>query len=138
MTAFAAGIALVRKIYAAINRNDIPAAIEAFDPEIERIEPDGFPAAGTYRGHAALAEHLSRGRDTWAEGGCEVEEIIVVGDMVVAFVHARVRLKDRADWVDGRFADVFAFRNGKAVLFRSFGERQAALAWVSAAPQVTR
>jgi ketosteroid isomerase-like protein len=128
----AAEIQTVKEIYAAINRNDIPAAVEAFDPQVERIEPPDFPSAGTYRGHPELMAHFSKGRSTWAEGSCEVDRFIVAGDKIVAFVHVRVRLKDHAEWIDGRFADVYTFRNGKAIQMRSFGERQEALYWAGA------
>lgn len=37
----------LREVYAAINRNDIPAVLKFFDPQIERIEFEGFPSAGT-------------------------------------------------------------------------------------------
>ncbi len=66
---------------------------------------------------------ISKGRNTWAEGSCELERLIVAVDKIVIFVHARVRLKDNADWIDGRFADVYTFRNGNAIQMRSFGER---------------
>lgn len=54
----AAEIEAVKQIYAAINRKDIPAAMEFSDPQIERIEPPGFPSAGTYRGHAEVVCHF--------------------------------------------------------------------------------
>ena len=40
----------LRQFFAAINRNDMQAITEYFDPEIVRIEPEGFPTAGIYRG----------------------------------------------------------------------------------------
>ena len=128
----AAEIEAVKETYAAINRNDIPAAVNAFDPQMEWIEPPNYPGAGTYRGHAEVMANISKGRNTWAEGSCELERFIVAGDKIVVFVHARVRLKDRTEWIDGRFADVYTFRNGKAIQMRSFGERQEALEWAGA------
>jgi ketosteroid isomerase-like protein len=128
--ALAAEIEALKQTYSAINRNDIPAALEAFDPQMEWIEPPDYPGAGTYRGHADVMANISKGRNTWAEGSCELERFIVAGDKVVVFVHARVRLKDRTEWIGGRFADVYTFRNGKAIQMRSFGERQDALDWV--------
>jgi ketosteroid isomerase-like protein len=127
----AADIDTVRAIYAAINRNDIAAAAACFDPQIERIEPPGFATAGTYRGIADVSAHLSSGRSTWAEGSCIVEEIIAAGDKIVVYVHALVRLKDRTDWIDGRFADGWMFRDGRATLMRSFAARAEAMAWAS-------
>jgi uncharacterized protein len=131
-TAMAAEMETVRKIYNAINRNDIPAAMEFFDPQAERIEPPGFPTAGTYRGIPAIQAHISHGRGTWAEGTCEPERLIAAGDKIVVFCHVRVRLKDHTDWIDARFADGYTFRNGKVIQFNSFGERQRALKWAGA------
>jgi ketosteroid isomerase-like protein len=127
--AMAAEMETVRKIYIAINRNDVPAAMEFFDLHAERVEPPGFPTAGTYRGHAAILAHISSGRNTWAEGVCEPEKLIAAGDKIVVFCHVRVRLKDHMDWIDARFADGYTFRNGKVIRFHSFAERQEALEW---------
>ncbi len=117
------------KAYAALNRNDIEGFLKDFDPEIVRIEPDGFPLAGTYHGINAVREHVIRGRSTWAEGGCYPERFTVNGDKVVLSIHVRVRLKDKTDWIDGRIADGFTFRNGKATEFRTFAEEREALEW---------
>ena len=117
------------QFFAAINRNDTQSITKDFDPQIIRIEPEGFPTAGTYRGIAEVQEHITKGRGTWAEGTCEPEEFFAHGDKVVFFLHARVHLKDSTDWVVGRFADGFVFRAGKIIQYLSFGERRDALRW---------
>lgn len=129
-----AEIETVKAIYAAINRNDVPAAVEFFFyPQIEWIEPTHYEGnGGTFRGHADVVAKISAGRGTWAEGSCNLEGFTVAGDKVVVFVHALVRLHSRTDWIDGRFADVWTFRNGKAIQGRSFGERVEALEWAGA------
>ena len=119
----------LKEIYAALNRNDIPAMVKAFDPQIERIEPPDFPAGGTYRGHAAVQAHLSRARETWAEGSCEPEQFIVAGDKIIVFIYVRVRLKQEMEWRKGPVTDVFTFRNGKVIQMRTFADRQLALEW---------
>ena len=119
----------LEQFFAAINRNDMQAITKDFDPEIVRIEPEGFPTAGTYRGIAEVQEHIAKGRGTWAEGTCEPEKLLQNGDKVVVYLHARVRLKGSAEWVGGRFADGFVFRNGKIIQYLSFGERAEALKW---------
>lgn len=123
------GRQILAAFFAAINRNDMEAMAAFFDPEIVRVEPEGFPTAGTYRGSATVKEHVATGRGTWAEGTCEPERILVHGDMVVVYLHVRVRLKDATDWIDGRFADGFVLRDGKITEFRTFGERADALRW---------
>lgn len=115
--------------YAAVNRNDIHAAARDFDPDIVRIEPEGFPTAGTYRGIADVLEHLRKGRGSWAEGTCEPEGYFENGHRVVVYLHAWVRLHGATEWIGGRFADGFVFRDGRMVEYRSFGERAEALAW---------
>jgi ketosteroid isomerase-like protein len=119
----------LKQFFAAINRNDIQAMSEHFDPHIVRVEPEGFPTSGTYRGIDAVRAQVSAGRGTWAEGSCEPEKFLVKGDKVVVYLHAWVRLKDAADWTGGRFADGFVFRNGKITEYLTFGKRDEALRW---------
>jgi len=119
----------LKQFFAAINRNDMQAITKDFDPEIVRIEPEGFPTAGTYRGIAEVQEHVTKGRGTWAEGTCEPEKFLENGDKVVVYLHARVRLKGSTEWVGGRFADGFVFRNAKIIRYLSFAERAEALEW---------
>jgi len=122
-------IEILKQFFTAINRNDMQGITKYFDPQIVRIEPEGFPAAGTYRGIAEVREHVTKGRGTWAEGTCEPEKFLTHGDKVVVYLHVRVRLKDSLDWVDGRFADGFVFRAGKITQYLTFGERLDALKW---------
>ena len=119
----------LERFFAAINRNDMQAITQDFDPDIVRVEPEGFPTAGTYRGIDEVREHVRRGRGTWAEGSCEPEGFFVKDDKVVVYLYAWVRLHDATDWTGGRFADGFIFRGGKIVEYRSFGERDEALRW---------
>jgi uncharacterized protein len=119
----------LKQFFAAINRNDMEAMTRDFDPQIVRIEPEGFPSAGTYRGIAEVQEHVRRGRGTWAEGSCEPERFLMKGDKVVVYLYAWVRLKDATDWMGGRLADGFVFRDGKITEYRTFGERVQALEW---------
>jgi ketosteroid isomerase-like protein len=122
-------VEVAARFYAAINRNDMEAIAEDFDPAIVRIEPEGFPTAGTYRGVAEVQDHVKRGRGTWAEGSCEPEGFFVSGDKVVVYLYAWVRLKDKTAWTGGRFADGFVLRQGKIIEYRSFGQRADALKW---------
>lgn len=122
-------IEILKAFFAAINRNDVQAAVSNFDPEIVRVEPEGFPTAGTYRGIPEVQAHVAKGRGTWAEGTCEPEGFFENGDKVVVYLHARVRLKDSTEWIGGRFADGFVLRSGRIVEYRSFAERAEALEW---------
>ncbi|MFL6710350.1 MAG: nuclear transport factor 2 family protein [Massilia sp.] len=117
------------QFYAAVNRQDSEAIGAQFAPHIVRIEPPGFPTAGTYRGAAEVSAHVQRGRATWAEGKCETEGFFVKDDKVVVYLYAWVRLHGASEWMGGRFADGFVFRHGLITEYYSFGERAEALAW---------
>jgi len=128
----------VAQFYAAINRNDMQAIANDFDPEILRIEPEGFPTAGTYCGIAEVQSHVKKGRGTWAEGTCEPEGFFVNGDKVVVYLYAWVRLKQKTEWTGGRFADGFVLRQGKIIEYRSFVERLDALEWAGIEDQAAK
>lgn len=119
----------LRDAYAALNRGDIDEFVAIFDPHIERIEFEGTPLAGTFHGIEAVKAHVVQGRSTWAEGACEPERFVAAGDKIVVVTNVHVRLKDRTDWLDGRTGDVFTFRNGEAIEFRTFLTSEEALAW---------
>jgi uncharacterized protein len=120
----------LRAAYAAFNRGDITAAVQLLDPQIEWTEPAEFPGGGTYHGQAGAKAYLTLSREAAAEVHSEPEKFIPVGDRIVVFVHARVRAHDSDVWQDVRLADVYTFRNGKAVQMRAFADRQEALRWV--------
>ena len=127
-------ILALEKAYAAFNRGDIEATVEAMEPDIEWMEPAEFPFGGTYHGHAGVKLYLAQSRAGWAEVRSEPERFIPFGDRIVVFVHARVRPLDSEEWREVRLADVYTFRNGKAVHMRAFADRQDALRWVGLEP----
>ena len=97
--------------------------------ELERELLPAHPQGGTYRGLAAVTAHVSKGRGTWAEGSCEPERFIVAGDRVIVLAHVRVRLKHETEWREGRTADVYTFRDGKAIQFYTFFDERQAFEW---------
>lgn len=122
---------IVKKIYEALNQNDIATIFKYFDSDIKRVEFEGTPMAAAFTGQSEVKVHFESGRATWAEGGCHPERLVTEGDTVIAFVHVRVRLKDKVDWNEGRVVDTFTFRNGKVIEMRSFLKSEDALNWVA-------
>ena len=125
-------IVALRAAYAAFNRGDIVAAVEPLDAQIEWSEPVEFPGGGTYQGREGAKQYLSQSRDAWAEVISEPEQFIPAGNRIVVFVHARVRPKNSSEWQEVRLADVYTFRNGRAIQMRAFADRQEALRWAGA------
>src|SRR3954470_8042346 len=103
MTPMSTASEALEQFFAAINRNDMQAITRDFDPQIVRIEPDGFPTAGTYRGIDEVRANVTKGRGTWAEGSCDPEKFLENGDRVVVYLHVHVRLNGATEWIGGRF-----------------------------------
>jgi len=122
-------IAALRDAYAAFNRGDMDAAVASLDENIEWIEPQEFPGGGTYQGRESAKRYLAQSRAAWAEVTSEPEQFIPAGDRIVVLVHARVRAKGSNEWQDVRLADVYTFRDGKAIQMRAFADRDEALRW---------
>ena len=120
-------IELLRDAYAAFNRGDIDGAVKSLDENIEWSEPVEFPGGGTYHGREGAKKYLAQSRAAWAEVISEPERFITSGDRVVVFVHARVRPHGGGDWQEVRLADVYTFRDGKAVRMQAFAGREEAL-----------
>jgi uncharacterized protein len=129
---------LLRETYAALNRNDIEAAVKPFDRRIAWIEPVEYTGGGTFHGRAAVKAHLARARGNWAEGSCEPERFIVAGDKVIVFIYVRVRLKHETEWREGVHAEVYTFCNGKATEMRIFDDKKQALEWAGSNTQMKR
>jgi ketosteroid isomerase-like protein len=119
----------LRAAYAAFNRGDIDSAVASLDAEIEWSEPQEFPAGGTYHGREGAKRYLTESRAAWAEVSSEPERFIVAGNRIVIFVHARVRPNSNSAFQEVNLADVYTFRNGKAIQMRAFADRQQALRW---------
>ena len=121
---------IVKKIYEALNSNDVSAYLSFFDEKIDRNETFG----GRYHGLAELEDNFSQGRDTWAEGNCSPEKLTVMGNKVVVFVHVKVRQKGKTEWNEGDVVDIFTFQGSKVVEFYSFTDREEALKWAVEVP----
>jgi uncharacterized protein len=122
-------IAAIKQVYAAINSGQTSRAALFFDPQIKRIEFEGFPMAGTYTGPEAVLQHFASARATWAEGSCQPEQFFVSGNKIVVIVHVSVRLKTSENWIKAYLADVFTFRNDKIIEMYTFAEKEQAFAW---------
>jgi uncharacterized protein len=131
-------ITQLRGAYAAFNRGDIDSAVAAFDPYIEWIEPPEFPGGGTYEGREGAKRYLAQSRAGCAQVISEPVKFIPAGDRIIVFVHARVLPKDGDPWQEIDLADVYTFKDGKAVAMRAFAQRRDALKWagVTGAEQV--
>jgi ketosteroid isomerase-like protein len=115
----------VKDFFAAIGRGDLRRLLALCAEDIEWIIPgEGWPLAGTYRGHAGLADLLQKASET-LETSTEPREFVAQGDrvLVLGFARGRIIATNRTfedDWV---FA--ITVRSGKLTNIREYIDTQA-------------
>ena len=116
---------IVKDFLAAMGRGDTQALLALSAEDIEWIIPgEGWPLAGTHRGHAALADLLQKASETM-ETFTEPREFVAQGDrvLVVGFARGRIIATNKTfedDWI---FA--ITVRNGKLTNIREYIDTQA-------------
>jgi uncharacterized protein len=106
----------IQGTYEAFGRGDIPAVLEAFDPNIEWVEPElaELPYRGTRHGSDVVAnEVFAAVPETYDKLELQPEEWIDGGDQVVVLGRANVKGKQGSEETV-RFAHVWRMRDGKA------------------------
>jgi uncharacterized protein len=118
---------VVGKLYEAFARGEIDSILAQVDPEIEFDPSDRLPDEGIHRGREAYRQFLKRTFELWAGFRVEVEELLDVGDAVVALIHTTATGRASGIEVDERVAHVFWLRDATPYRFKVFGERAKAL-----------
>ena len=109
---------LVRGVYEAFARGDIPAVLGVLSPDIEWTEAEGFPYGGTYAGPDAVLEGVFKRLGTEWEGFAAVpDEFVDGGDTIVALGAYGGTYKATGRGFRAPFAHVWKVREGQAVRF---------------------
>ena len=123
---------IVKALYEAFGKGDVPAVLGAFDPQIEWKEAENFLCAdgNPYLGPQAVAEGVFQRLVSDVESFTVVPEHFVEGaDAVVVEGRYRGTIKATGTAVDVQFAHVWQLRGGKVVRFQQYTDtRQWAVA----------
>ncbi len=119
-------VQIVKNFLAAIGSRNKQGLLALSAEEIEWIIPgEGWPLAGTHRGHAGLENLLQKANDAVETSYPKPSEFIAQGDrvLVVGFATGRIKATNR------KFEDHWVFditvRNGKLTNVREYVDTQA-------------
>jgi uncharacterized protein len=119
-------VQIVKDFFAALGRRDKQGLLALSAEDIEWIVPgEGWPLAGTHRGHGGLENLLQKANETVETSYPEPPEFIVQGDrvLVVGFATGRIKATNKT------FEDYWVFavtvRNGKLTKIREYIDTQA-------------
>ena len=112
---------VVRGVYEAFGRGDVPAVLGAMAADMEWHEAEGMPYGGVYHGREAVAQNVF-GPITQdvVDFAVMAEEFIASGDAVAAVVRYTGTGKAYGKQLNLPVVHVWDVRNGKLARFRQF------------------
>jgi ketosteroid isomerase-like protein len=126
----AENVEIVRRMCEAYARRDWEVAADSLDPDIEwdASTYTSWPDSPTFRGKQGVLDFFRRFLGTWDKYEVTFEEFIDLGDVVVVIVTDSGIGKGSGVEVTRRFAQVWTIRDGKAIAWTAYRDRESALA----------
>jgi ketosteroid isomerase-like protein len=122
-------VEVVKGAYAALNRGDVDAALDAFHPDaVHDWSRSIGPYQGVYRSREEARAFWSEFVRVLDELFFEVEETIEAGPHVVAMTRVRIRGHGSGVEVEARGPHLWTLQDGRAIRFCLFQEKHEALA----------
>jgi uncharacterized protein len=119
-------VEIVKNFLAALGRRDKRVLLALSAEDIEWIVPgEGWPLAGTHRGHAGLENLLQEANETVETSFPEPPELIAQGDRVLVIGFATGRIKATNRTFEDHWVFAITVRNGKLTKIREYIDTQA-------------
>lgn len=116
-------VKIVRSMYDAFGRGDVPSVLSVLDPQIEWLEAENFIYAdrNPYIGPDAILEGVfMRLATEWDGFAVSPEEVLDAGETVVARGYYSGTYKKTGKKVRAQLAHFFTFRDGKVIKFQQY------------------
>jgi len=119
-------VQIVKEFFAALGRRDKQGLLALSAEEIEWIVPgEGWPLAGTHRGHTGLENLLQKANETVDTSYPKPPEFVAQGDrvLVVGFATGKIKATNRT--FEDHWVFAITVRNGKLMNIREYVDTQA-------------
>lgn len=114
---------LIRGLYDAFAKGDIPGVLGCMDPDIVWNEADNFPYAdrSPYIGpNSILTGVFARLANEWDSFACSVTEILDAGDRVIVFGYLSGTYRATGRAIKAQMAHDWTIADGKATRFQEY------------------
>jgi hypothetical protein len=119
-------VRIVKKFFEAMGCGNEQGLLALSAEDIEWIIPgDGWPLAGTHRGHAGLRDFLQKASETMETSFPSPPEYVSQGDRVLMISSARGRIKATKRTFEDDSVIAITVRNGKVTNIREYIDTQA-------------
>lgn len=115
-------IEIIRGLYDAFARKDIPAILAMLSDEVEWGEPENpyNPAGGTRKGHAGFLEWLNIGKDAEEILVLQPQRFLVDTDAVAVTGYMKCLAKPTGKIYESDFVHLVVIKENKVIRFREF------------------
>ena len=112
---------IIETAYANFAQGDVPAALGAMAEDIQWVEADGFPLAGTYVGPQNVLEGVfMRLGEIGDDFAVMPDQFVAEGDTVVALGNYTWKNKSSGEPASVKMVHVWTVADGKAVAFQQY------------------
>ena len=118
--------AVIERLLAAVNRRDLAAVVDEFDPAVVWRPAREDPDSDVHTGHEGVVRFLGGWLETFGDLRCEVEEIVHGADATLVLNHYTGRGSSSGVEVDDRVYQLFVFRDALIVSVEEFYARDEA------------
>jgi ketosteroid isomerase-like protein len=124
---------VVRRLFAAVERRDLPAMLACYDPDVEIREAESLPYGGVHRGHDGARRHAAAFMASWgalqppADRSLDAELVAGPGDTVVAIFRHRATDPATQARFDAPEVGLYSVRHGKVTHAQMFHADTAAV-----------
>lgn len=121
-------VEIVRQLYTAFAKKDIPAMLDMLSEDIEWAEPENpyNPAGGTRKGHAGFLEWLMIGKEAEDILVLEPHRFLTDSDAVAVIGHMKCLAKPTGKTYESDFVHLVVLKDNKVIRFQEFFDTYAA------------
>ncbi len=112
-------VEMIRAMYAAAGRNDIPAMLACLDPNVVVHEQESLPYQDTYVGHEGFQRLFKDLTSVWDDFKFAPQDFLDAGEVVVAYVQLQGKSKATGKPLDMLMVELWRMRDGKGADCRS-------------------
>ena len=119
-------VTVVKNIYEAFGRGDIPTVLGSMSPDIRWHEAEGnpyMPSGEAWVGHDALVKHLfTRIGAEWDGFAIHIKSMYGAGDHVIVEVRYSGTYKPTGKSIDAQACHVWDVKHGKVIKFQQYAD----------------
>jgi uncharacterized protein len=113
-------VEIVRRVYEAWARNELPGPARLFDAQIEYVNPPAAVESGTRHGLVAFTRAVHDAFEGWEAWQIEPERFIPAGEQVAVVVRYRAHWRTSGVDVAAHESALWTVRDGKVVRYEWF------------------